>query len=221
MELDFFNPRPLLRGFNKTFPWVKHVSSCNPYYSPMYYILCVGLQAKQIVEVGVAYGYSSYMLGMAAKENGGMYYGVEKNEKLARLLKSGMDELEIPNTIIWADSKDIKEWTWSSRINFALLDGEHTKEAIEHEVSLFYPKMNHRDYIAIHDSDAWSAEGVWAVINDPKYDLEYITFHYNYGLALIKKREKNWKENWIAKVERKREDNKNRWILPGVGVTTL
>lgn len=199
----YFEPFPLLHGFSKTWDWLKDVNHCNPFYSPLYYIICRSIKAKNIVEVGCEAGYSSYMMAMAAKENGGTYFGIEKAEGHARRLKKGLDNGGFPNQVIWADSTDIKAWTYSSTVDFVLLDGEHTKDAIEHEFELFYPKLT--NYIALHDINAWSSEGFYSIINNPKYDLEYITFPQNYGLALFKKKRQN--EMGIIKERAEKEKN--------------
>ena len=185
---DFFDDYPFLKGFGKTWKWLDEPNHSNPFYSPLYYVLCKHIGAKNIVEVGPEFGYSSYMFATAAKENDGMYIAVEKSGIHAKRLKKGLEENEFPHKVIWADSKDIKNFEWLDRVDFVLLDGEHTEEAITYEFELFYSILSKNGYIALHDIETLSASGFWAVINNSKYDLEYITFPHNYGLALFRKR---------------------------------
>jgi len=183
---ELFDPYPLLHGFKKTFPW--HIDpSANPYYSPLYYLICRLIVAKNILEIGLDAGYSSYMLGTAAKENGGMFFGVEKHEGKARRIKNEMDKLEIPNTIIWADSNDIERWRWTQPLNFVLLDGNHNLRTIRHEVSILYPVLHDGGIICIHDVWSWAAEGWEEALAD--YDFAgQLSFIQNFGLGILRKK---------------------------------
>ena len=126
------------------------------------------------------------MLAQAAKENEGTYFCIEKQAHFAQRVKQGCVESGFPHVIIQADSGDIEEFVWAEHLDFVLLDGDHSPEAIEHEVAMVYPKL--KGYIALHDTSAWSAKGYYAVLDNPAYDWEYISFPYNFGLALLRKR---------------------------------
>ena len=180
-----FEPYPLLHGFKDHFPW--HIDpSANPYYTPMYYLICRLMEAKNILEIGLDNGYSSYVLGTAAKENEGRFFGVEKHEGKARRIKKEMDLLEMPNTIIWADSNDIKKWEWCDRLDFILLDGNHNVKSILHEMDLLYPLIKTGGIVCIHDVWSWSAEAWDKIIKT--YDFAgQLTFLYNFGLGIIRK----------------------------------
>lgn len=184
---NFFKDWPLLEGFSESWDWLKEPNHANPFYSPLYYTLCRHLKAKNIVEVGPEHGYTSYMLATAAKENDGMYIAIEKSGNHATRLKEGLVKGNFPHKVIWADSKDIKDFEWMPHVDFVLLDGEHTEEAISHEFELFYPKLHKNSYVALHDIDTWSASGFWSIIHNSNYNIEYITFPHNYGVALFRK----------------------------------
>lgn len=203
---EYYNKFPLLQGFSKSWKWTQDVNTAVPFYSPLYYIICKALGSKNIVEIGAEYGFSSYMLAMAANENGGLFLSVEKCKKLAKQLKEGLVEEKFPHIVICADSKDIKDFPWMEKIDFVLLDGEHSREAIEHEFELFYPKLT--GVIALHDIKSVSADGFYSVLNNPKYNLECITFPFYYGLALFKKKEENYDEAWKNLALSMREKNK-------------
>lgn len=182
---ELFDPYLLLHGFKNHFPWPIDPSA-NPYYTPMYYLICRLMNAKNILEIGLDAGYSSYVLGMTAKENGGMFFGVEKHEGKARRIKEQMDLLEIPNTIIWADSNDIEEWKWCDRLDFILLDGNHNVQSILHEMEILYPLIGAGGIVCIHDVWSWSAEG-WAEVVKTYDFAGQLTFLYNFGLGILRK----------------------------------
>lgn len=194
----FFERYSLLQGFSKSWEWTTDVNHANPFYSPLYYLICRSTLATHILEIGCENGYSSYMLATAAKENGGVYYCIEKSSTFASQLSSGLAEEGFPHVMIWADSKDISDFCWAPYLDFVLLDGEHSAEAIQSEFELLYPKLRPGSYVALHDVNAWSAEGFQALIHNPAYNFEYITFPQNYGLALLRKREEDWAETLQA-----------------------
>jgi hypothetical protein len=182
---ELFTPHPFLHGFMDTFPW--HIDpSANPYYSPLYYLLCRIVEAKNILEIGLDAGYSSYMLGVAARENDGMFFGIEKHEGKAKRIKAAMDEREIPNTIILADSNDIEKWEWSDRIDFALLDGNHNPRTIMHEVEILYPVLPPGGLFCIHDVWSWAAEGWLEVKQHFDFADNFMLIH-NYGIGILRK----------------------------------
>lgn len=182
---ELFGSHPLLHGFKSHFPW--HIDpSANPYYSPMYYLICLLTQAVNILEIGLDAGYSSYMLGTAAKENGGMFFGIEKHEGKAKRIKEEMDKLEIPNTIICADSNDIKEWKWSTYLNFILLDGNHNTKTIRHEMDILYPILRGGGTICVHDVWSWAPEA-WVEIVRKYTSAEHLSFIQNFGLGIVRK----------------------------------
>ena len=189
---QIFDPYPLLHGFKESFSWYKDPSA-NPYYSPLYYLICRIMKAQNILEIGLDAGYSSYMLGIAAKENDGMFYGVEKHEGKARRIKKEMDLLKMPNTIIWADSNDIKEWKWNRPLDFILLDGNHNVITILHEMNLLYPILRGGGVVCVHDIWSWAAEA-WAKIVDEFEFAGQISFLQNFGLGIIRKKISGEKE---------------------------
>lgn len=186
---QYFGRFPLLKGFSENWNWLEDVSHANPFYSPMYYIICKQIEARNILEVGCEYGYSSYMLATAAKESGGVFYCVEKSRVFADLLEKGLTEREFPHAVIWADIRDVKEFIWADYLDFVLFDAEHTPEVVLHSMDLVYPKLRGNSYVALHDVDLTSASSFYQIIHDRKYDFEHITFPGNYGLALFRRKD--------------------------------
>lgn len=207
----FFAQYPLLQGFGNSWSWLDDVNHANPFYSPLYYILCRSTRAEHILEIGCEHGYSSYMLAMAAMENDGVYYCIEKSSTFASQLQAGLEQAGFPHVLIWADSKDITDFHWAPQLDFVLLDGEHSPEAIELEFDMIYPKLRPGSYIALHDIYAWSSEGFHTLVHNPEYNFEYITLPHNYGLALLRKREDDW--DATLKMFASEDDNKE----PGPG----
>lgn len=211
----YFELYPFLHGFGKSWEWLKDVNHCNPYYSPLLYIIARGMKAQHIVEIGCEQGYSSYMLATAAKENNGIYYCIERSISHAKRLKKGLVDEKMPHKVICADTFDIKDLSkFMPRIDLILVDGDHSKEAIEHEVEIIYPILT--GYMAIHDTNAWSADGFWSVINNLKYDFEHLSFFYNYGMTFFYKKKPD--EDKIRELNAKKtgEENKNKnWIQTG------
>jgi len=212
----FFAQYPLLQGFSKSWDWLDDVNHANPFYSPLYYILCRSTGAKHILEIGCEHGYSSYMLALAAVENEGVYYCVEKSSVFVAQLKTGLGQSGFPHVLIWGDSKDITDFHWAPQLDFVLLDGEHSLEAIESEFNMIYPKLLPGSYVALHDIHAWSSEGFQALVHNPEYNLEYLTLPYNYGLALLRKREDDWEETLqMRAVDERYKEPYPGWMYTG------
>ena len=206
---NLFEPHPLLHGFKDKFPWYMDPSS-NPYYSPLYYLINRLMVTKNILEIGLDAGYSSYMLGIAAKENEGMFFGIEKHEGKARRIKNEMDKLEIPSTIIWADSNDIEKWEWSTYLDFMLLDGNHNVRTVLHEMAILYPILRGGGIVCIHDVWAWSA-AAWAEILKTYEFAGQISFIQNFGLGIIRKIIKGEKERHQLEIDNQKEWQISDW----------
>lgn len=216
----FFDQYPLLQGFSKSWSWLNDVNHANPFYSPLYYILCRSTGAKHILEVGGEHGYSSYMLATAAMENDGVYYCIEKSSSFVTQLKAGLEQSGFPHVLIWADSKDVTDFPWAPQLDFVLLDGEQSLEAIESEFNMIYSKLRPGSYVALHDIYAWSSEGFHTLVHNPEYNFEYLTLPYNYGLALLRKREDDWEETLqTAAASEANKEPEPGWMYTGIAPT--
>lgn len=162
------------------------------FYGPLMYLLCKQISAKFIVEIGLGLGYCSYWLGMAAKEAGGTYFGIDIRKDLADKVDKKMTEMEIPHKVFVHDSRELDEaWIRTNirRVDFAYLDGNHTQEAIENEVKIIYPMLSFagNGYIFIHDTQSKSRKGFWKVVNNPDYQFEWMRINQNAGMGILRK----------------------------------
>jgi predicted O-methyltransferase YrrM len=146
--------------------------------------------SKNILEVGTDVGYSSYYLAEVAKENGGMFFGIEILKDMCDKVDKMLTEAKLPHKIIQADTKKMKEIDFTDSIDIAFLDGEHTTEAVLHEVELIYPLLKDRGFgfVLVHDVVDMGNAGAWLKLkSDPRF--ESIALEANYGLGILRKLE--------------------------------
>ena len=178
----------LVEGFTNHFS--QEMNSTIPFYPMMMYCFIYALGLQNILEVGILRGYTSYYLARAANVNGGHYYGIDVNQPYCDIVKAGLDSFNLPNTVLCRDTKKMEKIDFIDRIDFAFLDGEHTTNAVLHEVEMTYPLLNTscNSFIFVHDiiaqgtSDAW-----WKLKQDPRF--EGIGMNANYGLGMLRKLE--------------------------------
>ena len=215
-SLDTFFDKTLFKdGFVSNFAWNKFVPGSNPYYGQFYYMICKMIAARFIVEIGIDRGHSSYYMGMAAKENGGLFVGVEILKGRADKVKQAMNEMGIPNKIVVGDTKTFTSWEHSPQIDFILLDGEHSREAVLNEIKIVYPKLHRHSVVAIHDVYSIAADAYYHLLNDDRYNFHHIEFPGNYGLALLVKQDGNWMEMLKSRTEHARMRCEQMYHLEG------
>jgi len=162
------------------------------FHAPLMYMWCKQAMARNILEIGIASGYSSYWLGQAAKEAGGKYFGVEIHQGRAAAIGKGMEQLGIPYDIWAMDSKTMTEEFVKEKmesLDFCFLDGDHSPEAVLHEVEILYPYLvgKGRGYFFIHDIYSASRDA-WAEIKrEQKYQFEIIGIMNNFGMGILRK----------------------------------
>jgi len=176
----------LLSGFSNHF--MDEANSTLPYYPPLMYTFVRAHDFKNILEVGIERGYSTYYFAYAAKMSGGMYYGVDNDPNSCKKADEELTKANLPHKIICADTKKIKKIDFMDRIDFAFLDGEHTTEAVLHEIELIYPKLNGCGwgYVFIHDIVDMGNAGAWLKLKSDKR-FETLGTHPNYGLGIARK----------------------------------
>lgn len=201
----------LLAGFSHHF--MNEINSTLPYYPLLMYIFIRAHDQKQILEVGIEEGYSTYYLAHAAKMSGGMYYGIDINQESCDNADRELTKAGLPHKIICADTKEIEKIDFMDRIDFAFLDGEHTTEAVLHEIELIYPLLNGRGrgYVFIHDIVDMGNAGAWLKL---KHDerFETLGMEPNYGLGIARKIEGLDYEDTARKYEIKSNFMK-RWEI--------
>ena len=184
--IDFFKTDKFLSGFSN------HPSKdCNftcTYFPLLIYLFAKIHGSKNILEIGSAEGYSSYYLAEIAKENGGMYYGIDINPGLVERVDKLLGDL--PYKMICADTKKMEKIDFTDSLDIVWIDGEHTTEAVMHEIELIYPLLKDRgfSFVFIHDIVDMGNSGAWLKLkSDPRF--ESIGLEANYGLGILRKLE--------------------------------
>lgn len=186
--INFFKDHKFLKGF-ATHPSKDCNFTCT-YFPLLIYLFAKIHDAKNILEVGTDMGYSSYYLAEAAKENNGMFYGIEILQDMCDRVDKMLTKENLPHKIICADTKKMDKIDFTDSIDIAWLDGEHTTEAVLHEVDIIYPILKGRGFgfIFIHDIVDQGNAGAWLALTKDKR-FEHLGLEQNYGLGILRKAE--------------------------------
>lgn len=157
--------------------------------APIMYVWAKEMDAKNILEVGIGSGSSAYWLGHAAKEMEGKYFGIELRKSLVEDLEKMMDRFDIKHQIWNMNSKNLtSDFVKDNigRLDFVLLDGSHTLEAIWHEITTLWPHIRNdgKGYVFIHDIYTSSKEA-WAKVKS-EYP-ETIEMNERSGMGIVRK----------------------------------
>jgi len=206
------------KGYFKQFPSPIFEASCKdhidtvinhstPYFGPLLYWIVRNSGTYFVAEVGVCKGWSSYFLASGVRDNmtrqgmkgdkTGHYYGIDTSG-IVKELQEKLRAKGLPVTMVQKDSYDLtrKDLPLSGHFGVVFIDGWHSEQHLLKEVEFFYPMLpdGGRGYMVIHDCYGWVMEPMQKVLNNPKYEWEYIRFPNNYGLAILRKME-NYKED--------------------------
>ena len=127
--------------------------------------------AGDVVEIGSWQGRSTMFIAMAAKNSGNgkvfaidHFHGTSGKEKYFRVdkddlsdLKSNfitnMEELDLLDSINLLDmsSEKAAQHIDDGSVRFLFIDGEHTKEGVQKDIELFYPKLKKNSIIVFDD----------------------------------------------------------------------
>jgi len=183
----YFEPFPLLQGFSKSWDWVTDVNHSNPFYSPIYYLICKGMKAVTIVSIECADGYTAYMLAQAAKEVQGLYFVIESDKDSYDRIETSLISDDIPYRAFYGDVLELKPFGDILDLDFVLIDGRQSSERLRNIVSYLYPKMTINGYIAVHDIFGVNFDSLTDLLTTTNLAFEWITMDWNYGLVLLKK----------------------------------
>lgn len=216
-DLGYFDwyKAPMWEAMTKLNP-CEMINSTTPHYGPLLYTMGRAIPAFNVLEIGVAEGWSSGFMAWAVKENNtrhgmtGRYYGLDIGDK--QHLQKMHEEAGLDSTFIQhlAGSVDFLEhrelWPedWRSGDNrgffdLVFIDGLHQADYVRREIELIYPllKGNGYGYLCNHDVYAFM-EGLWPEIvaqtaQDSEGVLrprwEHIRFLENYGFGIMRKME--------------------------------
>ena len=212
-DLGYFKiyPAPMWEAMTRLNP-CEMINSTTPHYGPLLYALGRAIPAFNILEIGIAEGWSSGFMAWAVKENNtryamnGHYWGLDISDKLH--IQKMHDETGLPSTFIqhekgsvdFLENKALWPECWRNEFfDLIFIDGLHQADYVRREMELVYPllKGNGSGYIANHDVYAFM-EGLWPElaaqqapdkegIMRPRW--EHIRFLENYGFGLMRKME--------------------------------
>jgi predicted O-methyltransferase YrrM len=173
-----------------------NVNSTISFFGPMLYFFLRAIGAEQVLEIGVAEGYTSWYLanavrdnGIRYKMNGNMYYGLDILDR-SEVVVPKLNAAGLPNKIIQMDSINLTSETFKGvRFDVMFIDGAHDRDHIVHEVNVLYPQLKGEGngWMIMHDVYGPGEEGVHEVIANPKYNWEYVRICEIYGIAILRK----------------------------------
>ena len=190
-DMDYFAiyPQPMFEVmFNEH---IGPINSTTTYYGPLLYWLCRASGALNVMEIGMAEGWSSFFLASAVKDEGtrqgvqGVYYGVDIGDKTPLINK--MKERDVNIKFINKDSLKLKPVDWDNKtLDLVFQDGWHSTEYVLDELDILYPYLRDKGmgYWVMHDCYSW-CEDAFEIVKK-KYEWEFIRFYVNYGIAIFR-----------------------------------
>lgn len=216
-DLGYFkiHPAPMWEAMTRLNP-CEILNSTTPHYGPLLYTMGRAIPAFNVLEIGVAEGWSSGFMAWAVKENNtryahnGKYYGLDIGNK--DHLQAQHDAAGLPSQFIRHEKGSVdflerrelwpKEWQSADSAGFfdlIFIDGLHEENYVRREMELVYPllKGNGYGYLCNHDVYAFM-EKLWPEIvaqqapdkegvMRPRW--EHIRFLENYGFGICRKME--------------------------------
>lgn len=199
LDIEYFNDfkAPIMELIHS--PHFTNLNSTIPYFGPMMYFLVRQFGCEQVLEIGIAQGYTSWYLCHGVKDNmtrfnmqGNMYYGVDIIDR-SEAVKPHLDAANLPNTILQMDSIDITPDTFKEvRFDMIFQDGGHDTEHVVHEFKTLWPQLKPDCYWLAHDTMGPAEEGcreLRRMIKEKSIPVEYIQLGGMYGLMIIRKLE--------------------------------
>jgi len=176
------------------------INHTTPFYGILLYSIIKSIQAYNVVEIGTGYGWCSYFMAQAVKENvarhkemPGRYLAVDISDRTKELFDQ-MKKDGLPVEYMYKDSLEIKpeDLIFNDRkLDLLFQDGNHRPDYCLKELDIIYPmlKGNGEGYLVAHDTYAWCEEYFKAIYNNPKYQWEFVSFPFNMGITVFRKME--------------------------------
>lgn len=187
------------------------------------------IDAKTILELGVAYGGTAIALVDAARQTGGTYIGVDawdgrtgKEGAAAYSSKEAVEKRlgEFPGFLLQArtDSKEFKELIKSlDSIDFCFIDANHHYNYVKEDFYTIWPKISPGGLVVFHDT--YQIFGVRRFIQDLKsseikeqfqiIDLNGGTVN-KFGVAILQKKPNKWEVNALQQPQHASEADLNK-----------
>lgn len=123
---------------------------------PLLYYLANGIQAKTIIEIGVADGSTTMPLLKAASENGGMVHSIDPSDcwDCRRLVSATGCESFF--TFYNMKSDEFFARNYIEKIDFAFIDGDHEYPFVERDVRNCCKRLSEVGLIIVSDFDMGS-----------------------------------------------------------------
>ena len=184
--------RTLLKWYNDRYSTSKHLLALYSYVR--------GAGAKNVIEIG--FGRSSFVLARATAENGGKFTAVDKRnfdylfsdqEKMTSNLLVGYSD------VLWGDLK-----MTGKKIDFAFLDyfsdSKCDADFCRKEITECVQLLSEGGAFSIHDTieKDYPISGLVHEIAE-EFQCEVLTFPYNYGLSLFRKKHQEPIHDWWQK----------------------
>ena len=216
-DLGYFKiyPAPMWEAMLRLLP-CENINSTTPHYGPILYTIGRAIPAFNVLEIGIAEGYSSGFMAWAVQENNtryahkGRFWGLDISDKSH--VQKRHDEVNLPSTFIQHDKGSVDflehrelwpaEWRDADSQGFfdlIFIDGLHEANYVRREIELVTPllKGNGTGYLVNHDVYAFM-EALWPEIvaqqapdkngvMRPRW--EHIRFLENYGLGIMRNME--------------------------------
>ena len=197
IDKEYFekHPAPLFEKIVRShYVQINHTT---PFYGIWLYSMIRAIQGLNVAEIGVGYGWCSYFMAIAVKENmdrynaSGRYLAIDIGGRTKELFEL-MEKDGLPVKFIQCNSLEIKKEDYmfeGKQLDLIFQDGNHEPKHCLKELGEIYPalKGNGNGYLICHDTNAWCEEYFKIIIKDPKYKWEFITFPQNYGFTILRK----------------------------------
>lgn len=177
------------------------INSTIPFFGPMLYFLIRAIGCEQVLEIGMAEGYTSYYMAHAVKDNatryqmpGNRYYGIDIAQ--VDFTRQKLESEDLPVTCLELDSMQLPGPLAEIKFDLIFQDGNHDAEHVVKELEIMYPQLkgDGKGYFIMHDCFGPALEGfaeVEKLMKAGVYDFEYCRIWDVYGMAILRKMEKN------------------------------
>lgn len=192
------------------------INSTTPHFGPLLYTLGRSIPAYNVLEIGVAEGWSSGFMAWAVKENNtrygmnGKYFGLDIGNKdhLQKMHdEAGLNSqfiLHEKGSVDFLEHEELWPIEWRNRdhrgfFDLIFIDGLHESNYVRREIELVYPllKGNGTGYLCNHDVYAFM-EALWPeIVAQQAPDIngvmrprwEHLRLMENYGFGIMRKME--------------------------------
>ena len=162
----------LFELFDENFDTSKHVL--------ILYSIARGIDAKNILEIGVREGISTEALLTAAEENNGILYSVDINpciETRERLKSDNWRFFNMPSDEFFKTNKVV--------FDCVFIDGDHSYEQVKKDFWNSYNSLRDDGIIMLHDYFSWVGYGVKKLVDEIPF--EKVTLPFGNGLTIVRK----------------------------------